>query len=65
MLIPHLLAQKRVSVATCWEAGRFLSDEIARLAATRIKDAGKPRPGPSAPAEISFRNLLMGKSGLC
>jgi DNA-binding FadR family transcriptional regulator len=58
-LIPHLLAQKRLSVAACCDAASFLSDEIARLAAQRVKDSGKPRIRLSGPREISYRNVMM------
>jgi DNA-binding FadR family transcriptional regulator len=56
-LIAHLLFQKRLSVATCWDAGRFLSDEVARLAAKRMKDSAKPRNRLLRPDEMSLRNV--------
>ena len=58
-LIPHLLCQKRLSVATCCDAARFLSDEIARLAAKRMKESGKPKSRLSGSGEISYRKVMM------
>ena len=57
-LIPHLLAKKRLSVATCFDGARFLSDEIARLAAKRVKDAGTAG-GLSSPAEATNHDAMM------
>jgi len=58
-LVPHLLSHKRLSVATCCDAARFLSDEIARLAAKRMKDTGKPGISLPGPREVSYRNVMM------
>lgn len=58
-LIPHLLAQKRLSVAACCDAAGFLSDEIARLAAQRIKVSGKPNSGLRDLHEASYRDVMI------
>ncbi|EIZ80901.1 GntR family transcriptional regulator [Novosphingobium sp. Rr 2-17] len=50
-LIPHLLAQKHLSVATCFEAASFLGDEITRLAARRLKETGPSKNRKSLLAE--------------
>jgi DNA-binding FadR family transcriptional regulator len=58
-LIAHLLSQKRLSVATCFDATRLLGEETARLAANRMKHSGKPRSGPLVPGEVSFGDAMM------
>ncbi|EIZ79437.1 GntR domain protein [Novosphingobium sp. Rr 2-17] len=57
-LIPHLLSQKRVSVATCCEAARYLSDEIARLAAKRMKASGKPKSRAAGTGGATYRDAM-------
>lgn len=57
-VIPHLLAKMRVSLAACFEAGRYLEDEIARLAALHVKEARQPMSKCVIDDKLSFSSAI-------
>lgn len=58
-LIPHLLAQNGVSLEDCFEAGRYLEDEIARLAARQVRAAPQAACSRLDDDEMDLRGAML------